>query len=334
MLQITFSQTMNVFTKTGTLSIKLSDIDSINFSSATILQTPLLTTTAVTNITRTTAVSGGTISGDGGAVVTARGVCWNTSGSPSIANKKTSDGIGPGSYTSIMTGLASNTTYYVSAYATNSVGTSYGSAISFITQSGDGKVTDIDGNVYNYITIGSQVWMIENLKTTKYRNGDTLSNITSDGSSNNSATGGYCDYDNNSVNASTYGKLYNWYAIADNRGLAPEGWHIPSDTEWTTLINYLGGENGAGGKLKETGTSHWLSPNTGATNEIGFTALPGGYLDVNGIFTDIGSFGNWWSSSEAMSGYAWYRHFYYNYGGVSRVYFSKKVGLSVRCIKN
>jgi uncharacterized protein (TIGR02145 family) len=333
-IQIAFSQKMNVFTKTGVTTINLSDIDSINFTTAILMQLPVLTTSAVSAISKTSAYSGGNITSDGGTTVTARGVCWGSDSTITIANSKTIDSSGSGSFTSKITGLTSNTTYYVRAYATNSLGTAYGNPVSFKTLLAEGTVADKDGNIYNYITIGTQVWMIENLKTTKYRNGDSLLNMTSDGTWNNTTIGGYCNYNNNSTNATDYGKLYNWYAVNDSRGLAPTGWHIPSDAEWATLITYLGGENVAGGKLKETGLLHWLTPNQGATNETGFSAFPGGFREINGVYSDLGSFGNWWSSTEINTLYAYYRHMYYNYGGIGRVYANKKTGFSVRCIKD
>jgi uncharacterized protein (TIGR02145 family) len=133
---------------------------------------------------------------------------------------------------------------------------------------------------------------------------------------------------------SKYGKLYNWYAVNDPRGLAPEGWHVPTDEEWTTLTTYLGNQIMAGGKMKETGISHWQSPNTGATNESGFSALPGGYRNFNGTFSNIGNFGNWWSSLEGSTSTAWYRNLDYGYSSILRYECSKATGSSVRCIKD
>lgn len=138
-------------------------------------------------------------------------------------------------------------------------------------------VKDIDGNQYQTVKIGSQVWMKENLKVTRYRNGDPIPRVTVNSEWVDLATGAYCAcYNDEGTTAFTYGYLYNWYAVDDRRNLAPAGWHVPTDAEWQILMDYLGGEILAGGKLKETGTSHWASPNTGATNESGFTARPGG----------------------------------------------------------
>ncbi len=197
-------------------------------------------------------------------------------------------------------------------------------------------VTDIDGNVYHTVTIGTQVWMVENLKTTKYRNGDVIKNITDNtawyGSWYGSNAGAWCYYDNNSYNGTIYGKLYNWYAVDDSRKIAPSGWHVPTDAEWTTLTTYLGGVSIAGGKLKETGLTHWAGPNTGATNETGFTALPGGHREGY-----MHSIGYWWSATSVdneYSQYAWSRNMDYDYSDVFRGKVFKTYGYSVRCVKD
>jgi uncharacterized protein (TIGR02145 family) len=195
-------------------------------------------------------------------------------------------------------------------------------------------VTDIDGNVYHPITIGTQVWLVENLKTTRYNDGTPIPLVTDSTAWSNLTTPGYCWYNNDAANKNTYGALYNWFTV--NTGiLAPTGWHVPTDTEWTTLTTYLGGESIAGGKLKETGSTHWRSPNAGATNESGFTALPGGHRDINGAFSAIGDDGYWWSVTEyGSTGKVWYRNMNYNYAGVVRVSNNKINGHSVRCVKD
>lgn len=292
---------------------------------------PIIITASATSITTTTATSGGNITDDGGATVTARGICWSTTSNPTIANSRTSAGTGTGAFTSSITGLTANTTYYMRAYASYSLGTAYGNQVSFTTnaESSGIIVTDIDGNVYHTVIIGTQTWMVENLKTTRYRNGAVIPNVTDNASWAALTTGACCDYNNTPSNSVTYGKLYNWYAVNDSRNIAPAGWHVPTDAEWTTLTNYLGGESVAGGKLKETGTAHWTAPNTGATNETGFTALPGGR---RGYY--MGSNGNWWTSTEENSASAWIESVGYNYTDVSRYRLSKQGGLSVRCIKD
>jgi len=195
-------------------------------------------------------------------------------------------------------------------------------------------VTDIDGNVYHTVTIGTQVWLVENLKTTRYNDGDSIPLVTDSQAWSKLDTSGYCWYNNDIANKTTYGALYNWFTV--NTGiLAPAGWHVPTDAEWTTLTDYLGGESIAGGKLKETATAHWRSPNAGATNESGFTALPGGHRDVNGTFSVMGDDGFWWSASEyGTTGKVWYRNMNYNYTGVVSVSNNKINGHSIRCIRD
>lgn len=195
-------------------------------------------------------------------------------------------------------------------------------------------VTDIDGNIYHVVTIGTQVWMVENLKTTKYRDGTSIPNVTGNSSWSSLITGAYCDYNNNSSNSTTYGRMYNWYAINDAHNICPAGWHIPTDAEWTTLTNYLGGETVAGAKLKETGTAHWTSPNVDATNENGFTALPGGTRWVDGVFGLSGTEGRWWTSTEYNAQNAWWRMLNNTSGSVVRTNNLKTYGFSVRCIKD
>jgi uncharacterized protein (TIGR02145 family) len=297
----------------------------------TMASLPVLTTAAVTAITQISAQCGGNITFDGGSPVIARGVCWSTNPIPTIADYITNDGSGSGSFVSQMTDLIPGTSYYVRAYATNGVGTGYGDTQSF---NAIGTVVDIDGNVYQTITIGTQIWMAENLKVTHYRNGDAIPNITDIGAWAVLTSGAYCEYNNDINNVSTYGRLYNWYATNDSRNIAPVGWHIPSDTEWQIMVDYLGGNTVAGGKMKEMGTTHWFSPNIGATNESGFTALPSGCRTLS-IYTNIGYSTYFRSSSDGGNINAWYwgiindnSDISYNYGE------NKRFGFSVRCIKD
>ncbi|MDF1546840.1 MAG: fibrobacter succinogenes major paralogous domain-containing protein [Bacteroidales bacterium] len=180
-----------------------------------------------------------------------------------------------------------------------------------------GTVTDADGNVYKTVKIGTQIWMAENLKTTKYHNGDAIPEVTGITEWGDLTTSAYCNYDNNAASATTYGRLYNWYAVNDSRNIAPSGWHIPTDADWETLKTYLGGSDLAGGKLKEAGTGHWQSPNLGATNESGFNALPGGVRGLNGIFGYIGIFSIWWSANQYSDIYAYYWHVHYDDAALS-----------------
>lgn len=180
------------------------------------------------------------------------------------------------------------------------------------------------------VKIGAQVWMKKDLTISTYRNGDRIPQVKDPAKWAALTTGAWCWYNNDQ----RYGKLYNWYAVNDPRGLAPQGWHIPSDSEWTALTLYLGGFDLAGGKMKETGTAHWLAPNAGATNSSGFTALPGGTRYYLGQFFDAGGYGYWWSSTEADSNAAFYRYLTYFYGAISGTTDYKTNGFSVRCIKD
>lgn len=209
----------------------------------------------------------------------------------------------------------------------------------------DGTVTDIDGNIYLCVKIGNQWWMAENLKVTHYRNGDAIPQVMDNGTWTSTTGGAYCAYNNDNGNVATYGLLYNWYAAADSRNIAPAGWHVPKDGEWKELEMYLGmslseadaiGWRGTdeGGKLKEAGTTHWSSPSTGATNSSGFTALPSGYRS-NGIFYDIGEGAGYWTSTPYSNSWTYYRHLSYissqvhrGYGGV------KQDGNSIRCVRD
>lgn len=194
-------------------------------------------------------------------------------------------------------------------------------------------VTDIDSNIYHTVKIGTQVWMVENLKVLRYRNGDSIPNIFVDNSWDYSTTGAYRDYLDNSSNGNTYGHLYNWYAVADSRKIAPVGWHVPTRTEWTTLIDYLGGSELAGAKLKETKLAHWTNPNTGATNASGFTALPGGAWAL-GFFGGIGEDATWWTATDWSQSGAYYWWVNYDNTLSSWNSWKKSWGCSVRCVQD
>lgn len=193
------------------------------------------------------------------------------------------------------------------------------------------------------VKICNQTWMIKNLDVATYRNGDPIPNVTDAAAWTALTTGAYCYYNNDSATyAAIYGKLYNWYAVNDPRGLAPVGWHVPSDAEWNILTKCIdpladttcNSCNTAGGPMKETGTIHWLSPNTGATNSSGFTGLPGGNRFWTGPFTSFGGFGFWWSSTENGTSYAWYRYLDYSQSYIFRHFYSGNYGFSVRCVKD
>jgi hypothetical protein len=313
-----------------------------------------LTTTAITSINTTSATSGGIITSDGGAFITARGVVWSTTTNPTIIlTTKTSDGTGTGSFSSTLTNLTPKTTYYVRAYATNSAGTGYGNEISFTTSDssslmgipcpGTPTVKDIDGNTYNTVQIGAQCWTKENLRVTKYKNGSVIPLDQSGGVSGSltgqtwrsRTTGARTLYEHDPSNLATYGYLYNWYSVVDSKGLCPNGWHVPSDSEWTTLTTYLGGESVAGGKMKSIGTTYWNIPNIGATNESGFSALPGGFRSSDGSFSSIWVSAFFWSATEyVFNGFAWDRNLNYSNSGVIRYGNDESVGVAVRCLRN
>ncbi|NQU84158.1 MAG: fibrobacter succinogenes major paralogous domain-containing protein [Mariniphaga sp.] len=237
------------------------------------------------------------------------------------------------------------TTYYwkIVAEDDNSNSTT-GDVWEFTTTSGGtGTVTDIDGNVYQTIQIGDQEWMMENIEVTHYNNGDTIPEVTGNNTWIGLTTGAYCNYGNNNAYVSIYGRLYNWYSVDDSRGIAPDGWHVPTDDDWQILVDYLGGSSVAGGKMKSTGTIEggnglWHEPNTGATNESGFTALPGGYRDSyeGGIFYSFGYHALFWSSTEYQSNNSCERELFYHNSMVSSCnsYYIKNEGFSIRCIKN
>ena len=335
----TFTSSLTGLTPNTTYKVRAYATNSIGtaYGAVVPLQTsPVLLATVTTAVpssyTSSGAVLGGEVSSTGGGTITARGVCYGTTANPDITGTVTTDGTGPGPFTSTLSGLTDGTVYYVRAYATNSAGTAYGTQVQFMT-----KVSDIEGYLYNTVLIGNQVWMAENLRTKKYNDNSDVTLITDPTIWAASSTEAYCWYNNDETTYKPiYGALYNWFAV--NKGnLCPTGWHVPTDEQWTALTTTLGGESVAGGKLKEDGTTHWLSPNTGATNESGFKALPGGYrYRLNGTFADVGKLSYWWSSTEyiydATKGY--YREMFNDQASVFREGAAKTAGKYVRCLKN
>jgi uncharacterized protein (TIGR02145 family) len=305
-----------------------------------------VSTISVTNISANSAQSSSSITNDGGKPVTTHGVVYSTNQKPTVENNEgiINDGTELASFTSYFTSyitdLEPNTTYYLRAYATNSDGTGYGDAMSFSTREGNTFTDPRDGNVYQTVTIGDQEWMAENLKYLPSVVGpDTASETTH-----------YYVYRYNGTNVAdakatanynTYGVLYNWPAAMN---ACPAGWHLSSDAEWTELTDYLGGKSDSaplhssdytGRKLKEIGTSHWFLHQRGTTNETGFAALPGGFRS-GGSFSDLRYYGFWWSATEIYSpnDNAWCRSMMDRsstvYGGIR----NKRDGYSVRCIKD
>jgi uncharacterized protein (TIGR02145 family) len=199
-------------------------------------------------------------------------------------------------------------------------------------------VTDVDGNVYNTVLIGNQCWMRSNLKVSKYRSGEIISSVLINNDWKNLSYGAFSIYNNNLTDNDLYGKLYNHYAVTDSRGLCPTGWHVPSEIEWNTLVNFLGGFNVAGGPLKSTTTlpssGGWKSPNTGATNSSGFSGLPGGRREYNGNFQDVAVGGDWWSSSVYSGSSGFSLSVYSSSSTISPGVSPPTLGLSVRCLRD
>lgn len=291
---------------------------------------PVIMTDFVSSVTAISATCGGTIEDDGGAEIISRGVCWSIYANPTSSNSKTVLRNDDNPFECNINGLIKGTTYHVRAFATNSAGTAYGEDVTFTT-----KIADADGNIYNTVTIGTQIWMVGNLKTTKYNDFRPIYHSENSSEWANIRLGAYCWYENDDVSYNDmYGALYNWYAVVDNRKLCPVGWHVPTDEDWTILTDYLGGIDVAGGKLKETGTGHWDSPNEGATNETGFTALPGGNRTIDGLFGEIRTNGYWWSATQLDATFALGRSMRNSSDSVMTGTFNKRYGFPVRCIKD
>jgi uncharacterized protein (TIGR02145 family) len=195
-------------------------------------------------------------------------------------------------------------------------------------------VTDVDGNVYHTVKIGTQIWMVENLKTTKYNDDTAIPLVTDNTEWGYLSTPAYCWYYNDEATTKNpYGAIYNWYTVNTDK-LCPVGWHVPSDDEWTKLIENLGGEDVAGGKLKEAGLTHWNSPNESATNESGFTAVPSGERGGTGEFHGMGDWGSWWSATDYDTTRAWSSSMTFFEAKVNRYSIYAEIGMSVRCLKD
>jgi uncharacterized protein (TIGR02145 family) len=305
---------------------------------------PTVSTIAAISITSSGAALNGSVNANYLSTVVTFEYGTNTSyGSTVSAIQNPITGSVNTNVSSSIVGLNQVTTYHFRVKAVNSLGTSYGNDLTFTTTATP-SITDIDGNKYYIVTIGNQVWMAENLKVTKYNDGTIIPNVISTTTWTGLTTGAYCDYNNIPSNAVTYGRLYNWYVVDNNaatkavsnggKNVCPIGWHMPSNEEWKTLTTYLGGEAVAGSKLKEAGTSHWQSPNTGATNETGFTGLPSGYRLGYGTFTEFGINGYWWSSSENSASAGYNRLINANTLVMNTGAFTKRTGQNVRCLRD
>ena len=322
---------------------------------------PSVSTSPVGDITSTNATGGGVITDDGGAPVTGRGVCWSTSHNPTIEDNKTNDGTGTGSFTSSLTGLTGGTTYYVRAYATNNVETAYGEEVNFTTTNtftcGTSTIKDVDNNTYNTVQIGNQCWMKQNLRTTKYADGTSIP-VSSSASSQ---TAYRYNPNKNAANVATYGCLYNWKAVMRNsssssaspsgvQGVCPTGWHVPSDSEWTQLTNYVSGQsqykcNSSNNNIAKAlaSTTGWkTNSNTCAVgntqsnnNATGFSAAPaGGYYGGDVGTGNFGYSADFWSATASNGTNAYRRVLLNSNALVSTTNSDKKYGCSVRCIKN
>jgi uncharacterized protein (TIGR02145 family) len=406
--------------------------NELNFSTQPGL--PQVSTATISDIKAYSAKVGGNISSSGGADITDRGVYWGLLPEPQSTGTKLKIGSGTGNFIDTLENLNPGVTYYVMAYASNAMGTSYGEAKNYttlgavpavrnlnytdltansiilnglvsandlsttvtfeygttdsygniseyannpVTEDVDtvsanivglqpqtlyhfrikaendlgavysedltfttvitgitGTVPDSEGNTYKTIGIGYQEWMTENLKSAKFNDGDSIPLIVKDSLWRELSTPGLCWYNNDEGNKNTYGALYNWYAVSGNKKLCPSGWHVPTNEDITTLVEYLGGASKSGGLLKETGNNHWNSPNAGATDEYSFTALGGGKRLADGSFDFMKVEGNWWSSTEYSAQNASYLYILFSYSNSFQAYFNKKTGMSVRCVKD
>jgi uncharacterized protein (TIGR02145 family) len=357
---------MNIHQSNGAvLQIPLNAIDSITYTINNPGNLATLSTLPIGNTTGTSATSGGNITNDGGTNITQRGVVWSTTQNPTTANNLSTNGSGTGSFTSNLTGLTANTTYYVRSYATNSAGTAYGNQLSFTTTGGGSGIVSNPGagvtyGGYNYPTVvlgNGQEWMAQNLNTTQYNDGTPIPIVSdnqqwmNNGIFSSNPQPMMCWYNNDQATyaANTFGALYNWYAVNPsangNRNVCPVGWHVPSDEELNVLIGYLDPSfitdangvqsNTAGGKMKSTGTQYWLAPNTDASNESGFSGLPGGLRGWDfQYFNEIGINGHWWSSTEVDEYQVWSRTINCNYGFAYRNLSGKTYAFSVRCLRD
>ena len=262
------------------------------------ITSPTVISKPISDVTQTSAICAGEVPYDSTFIINDRGICWSTMSPPTIADNIISADSGFGEFIVEMHELTSGIKYYVRTYASTGDVVGYGDELSFVALQ-NGSMTDIDGNEYLTVKIGEQWWMAENLKTTHYRNGDPIPQVLVTEEWDSLLTGAYCDFDDSDSISQEYGRLYNWYAVDDNRGLAPEGWRVPTYDDWAELVLYLdstvniyGGHlfgTDQGGKLKETGFEHWSRSSRWAYNSVGFNARGGGYRYPNNIYYGLGN---------------------------------------------
>jgi uncharacterized protein (TIGR02145 family) len=269
----------------------------------------------------------------GGKTITQRGIVYSTTENPTTLNDKILSGTGIGEFSITITGLTQKTTYFVRAFASNEVGTAYSNQIKLTTNTASTTISDIEGNTYNTINIGNQIWMTSNLSTSRFRNGVYIPYIlnSTQWATTKSPALSFYNHDNNFE--SNYGKQYNWYAVADPQGLCPVGWHIPTNSDWTVLSDNLGGLNLAGGRMKNAGTTFWIFPSNG-TNASGFNGLPGGFRNVDGTFGILLHNAYWWSATDENEQNAFSRSIVYTDNVLSVNSSLKNQGFSIRCLKD
>jgi uncharacterized protein (TIGR02145 family) len=309
-----------------------------------------VSTNVVSYITNKSAVCGGKITSSPGSTISEKGICWSINPNPTKENDFVAMGSGMSNFSGTISGLLPKTVYYVRAYAINGSGISYGNQESFSTLDGlvstpGNGISDSDGNTYPSLVLGNgQEWMGENLRTTKFSNGEPINQIQDSAQWLSNASPAWVSVSNSATFDNPYGKLYNWYTVADARNVCPSGWHVPNDADWSSLVHYvdslststaMGVQSGtAGGKLKQAGTTNWVYPNTGATDEINFSALPAGMRLNNGHFLGFGEQSFFWSATAAdgLNGYG--RYLYNDNSSVVRTFEDKRAGGTVRCLKD
>lgn len=290
-----------------------------------------LSTKPPMHIRVTTVTLSGEVTSNGGGEVFERGVCWGFDRNPTTGGSHLPLGAGNGFFTAEIEALEPNRTYYARAYAENVAGIAYGNEITFQTNY---MVMDVDSNLYHGITVGTQVWLQEDLRVTRYRNGESIPHISDDSQWVAATSGAWCSYNSSFDQGEPYGRLYNWYVVSDERGVCPLGWRVPRFSDWEVLTDYLNGEMVAGGKLKDTSHALWESPTEPTDESTIFNALPGGYRSFTlGSFHLRGRYGYWWMNNESSQGNGLHVTLVHNSASIGFSSTHKNTGFSIRCIK-